>query len=333
MSEKILVFTKNWFGDVIMQTPCFRILKDNFPQSEIYAAIPAKTQWIVKDNPFINGVLTFDEKEETRSPFAKLAFINKIRKEKFTRVYLFHRSRTRAFIAWAAGIPVRVGYSVKGRGGFLTHPVPDSREPNHQTDYFVGLLKASGLHVPKQYFSEFHFSDYDAQKVEQLWDRIIPAGTKRVIALNPGANWEPKRWPVEYFAEAADLLAQDPRLEIVITGAEKDIPLAEQILKKVRKAKPVSLCGKTSLGELGALFSHCDVVITADSGPMHIASSVGVPVAALFGPTDSANTGPRGKSPALILQERANGNPDPAALMREITPEKVIRSIKEIGWI
>ncbi|MBI4972068.1 MAG: lipopolysaccharide heptosyltransferase II [Candidatus Omnitrophica bacterium] len=333
MTEKILIFTKNWFGDVIMQTPCFRILKDNFPNAKIYAAMPERTQWIVKDNPFINGVMAFNEKEETRSPLTKLKFIGQLRKEKFTRAYLFHRSRTRAFICWAAGIPVRVGYSVKGRRALLTHPIPDGGEACHQTDYFVGLLKASGLHVPKEYFSEFHFSDQDANKVERLWERMIPAGTKRVIALNPGANWEPKRWPVEYFAETADLLSEDPRAEIVITGAEKDIPLADQILKHVRKAKPISLCGKTSLGELGAFLSHCDVVITADSGPMHIASSVGTPVAAIFGPTDSANTGPRGKSPAIIFQENAAEKSDPQDLMRTITPEKVVRAIKEIGWI
>jgi len=333
MNEKILVFTKNWFGDVIMQTPCFRALKENFPDSKIFVAIPNRTQWIVKENPFVDGVLPFHEREEDKGLVAKIRFIARLRKENFTRAYLFHRSRTRAFMCIAGGIPVRVGYAVKGRGYLLTQAIPELEEKMHQTDYWIHLLKASGLHVPEEYFSEFYFSEKDRARIDRLWEEIIPSGTKQVIALNPGANWEPKRWPAEYFAQAADLLSDSGKVAFIITGAEKDIPLADQILKQVRKAKPVSLCGKTSLGELGAFLERCDVMITADSGPMHIASSVGTPVAALFGPTDSAQTAPRGKSPVLIIEEPMNGREDPQGLMRAIQPEKVVQAIRELGWV
>ncbi len=332
-SEKILVFTKNWFGDVIMQTPCFRILKENFPGSKLIAAMPARTQSVVKNNPFVDGVIPFDEKDADRGFIAKLGFSQRLRKEKFTRAYLLHRSKTRAMLCWMAGIPIRVGYDVKGRKAFLSKSVRVPAEPMHQTDYAVHLLKASGLHVPAEYFSEFYFSDQDAMRAEKWLEEFFPAGTKKVIALNPGANWEPKRWPAEYFARTADLLAGDDPVGFIITGADKDGPLAEKIIRSVHKAKPVSLCGKTTMGELGALLSHCDLMITADSGPMHIASSVGTPVCALFGPTESSDTGPRGKSPLLIMEERMDGKADPQALMRAITPEKVVKAVRELNRV
>ncbi len=338
MKEKILVFTKNWFGDVIMQTPCFKILKENFPQSSIHAAIPDMTRWILKSNPYIDGTISLDEREETRSPAAKLKFVMRIKEQRFTRAYLLHRSRTRAFLSFAAGIPIRVGYASKGRGYFLTVPVSEPKEPMHQSDYFVELLRQSGLNVPEKFYSEFHFSDQDRFRAEELWNQIIPSEIKRVVVLNPGANWEPKRWPAEYFGELADILAEDERMAFVITGAEKDKPLAEKIIQSAKKARVQNLCGRTSLGELGAFLSQVDLVVTADSGPMHIASSVGAPVVALFGPTDSGNTGPRGNGPVLIMQENRNGHDgssqqSPEELMRSIQPETVTKAVKDLGWI
>ncbi|MBI4398437.1 MAG: lipopolysaccharide heptosyltransferase II [Candidatus Omnitrophica bacterium] len=333
MSEKILVFTKNWFGDVIMQTPCFRILKENFPGSRLYLAMPARIQAVVKDNPFVDHVIAFDEKGPERNFFSKLGFVAHLVRERFTRVYLLHRSRTRAGLCRLAQIPARTGYDVKGRKAFLTQAITPSREILHQTDEAVYLLKASGLRVPEEYFCEFYFSDAEALRAERWIEELIPAGAEKIVALNPGANWKPKRWPVEFFAQAADLLAEKGRIAFIITGSGEDIPLAQEIISKAQKAAPVSFCGKTSVGDLGALLTHCDVMITGDSGPMHIASAVGTPVCALFGPTHSAHTGPRGKGPALILEETGDGNATSETLMAALTPEKVVGSIRELGWV
>ena len=108
MPEKILVFTKNWFGDVVMQTPVFRILKENFPGARLSAALPAATSEILRNNPFVDEVVPL------KGDWHLFGF------RKFTRAYILHRSRTRAFLTWMAAIPVRVGYATKGRRIFLT---------------------------------------------------------------------------------------------------------------------------------------------------------------------------------------------------------------------
>ena len=302
MSEKILVFTKNWFGDVVMQTPVLRILKENFPGSRLTVALPVNTSEILANNPFVDEVIPLE------GAWHNFSF------RYFTRAYVLHRSRTQAFLTWIAGIPVRVGYATKGREIFLTQAIPEPRESLHQTDYFVHLLKASGLKTPSESFSEFYFSEEAARRAEQF----VPEN-RGVIALNPGANWEPKRWPEEYFAEFADQLSESNHYSFIITGAGKDIPLAEKIVNTCKKAKPVSLCGKTTMDELGAVFSRCDCVITGDSGPMHIASSVGARVIALFGPTDSRSTAPRGKGKTRILSE---------STMQAIRPEQVVKAVE-----
>ena len=296
---KILVFTKNWLGDVIFETPAIKVIKKNYPSANIVCATPPRCEEILRKNPYVSDVIPFDERTTQRSFKDKILFISRLRREKFDKVFLFHRSFTRAFLAFLGGVKERIGYATKSRRFLLTRSVSNNDVDKHHLYYFLDLLRKAGLEVNVDPYYEFYFSEEDdRQAANLLSDKGFDLS--RLIAFNPGGNRANKRWPVHHFAKLADLLVERYRLSLVITGNTQDDPLASEIIHATRRAKPVSLCGSTRLGDLGAVFSRCRLVISGDSGPLHIAAGVGSNVLALFGPTDPRLTDLLGEGKMLL---------------------------------
>ena len=160
---------------------------------------------------------------------------------------------------------------------------------------------------------------------------------KSFAAFHIGANWDPKRWPSRHFARLADLLAEKCSLPVVLTGSRQDGRIASGVLGKMVKARRLSLCGATSLKVLGALFQKAAFVVSSDSGPLHIASGVGTPVVALFGPTCPRLTGPRGTGKKVVIQVVPEGYSVPwrgkdfpqGGWMEKIEPQTVFEKILE----
>ena len=151
-----------------------------------------------------------------------------------------------------------------------------------------------------------------------------------LVALNPGGNRANKRWPAHRFAELADLLLERYGCSFIITGHRQDDALASDIMHAAKRAKPVSLCGDTHLGELGAVFSRCKLVISGDSGPLHIAAGVGTNVIALFGPTDPRLTGPIGRGKNIVIRADGEGR-EPSMLA--IEPRRVLEVVEREGLL
>lgn len=332
----ILIFTKNWLGDVLFEVPAIQALRENFPEARIVALAPARCQEILQAVPFLDEVRVFDERASERSFFSKLRFILWVRRERFDKVFLFHRSFTRALLAWIGGIPERIGYETPKRRRILTKPVPTPRQILHQVDYFLVLLKWAGLRV--NFGAEYQFfyrSEDEAEARRILKENELEPGT--FVAFHVGANWEPKKWPRGNFSRLADLLAENFSCRIILTGSQKDEPIACEIREQAKSARLLSLCGQTSLGMLGALYRAAQFVVSGDSGPMHIASGVGTPVVALFGPTCPRMTGPRGTGKKVIIQFVPEGYPIPwkgktlpaGGWMEKISPEEVFQKIQQ----
>ena len=302
----ILVFTKNWLGDVIFETPAIRALKENFPDSYLIAITPRRCVEVLEVNPYVNEVIAFDEKEEDKSIFAKWRLIQNLRKRRIDKAFLFHRSSTRARIAYWAGARERIGYDTKGRGSLLTCAVPEHDGPIHDVQYFLDLLRQAGLWVQGDYHYEFYFSEEDRGKAQILLSEhsLEP---EKLVAINPGANWIPKRWPPEYFRQLAKRLIERFQIQVVLTGSVEDKPVADVVLNGGGSASMVSLCGKTTLRELGALFSKCRLVISNDTGPLHIGAGVGVNVVGIFGPTAPLETAPLGRGRNVIIHYAPEG--------------------------
>lgn len=319
---KILVFTKNWLGDVLFETPAINAIKRNFPDARIVCATPPRCEEILKNNPRVSAVVTFDERSTHAGWKEKLKFIAWMRREKFDQAFLFHRSFSRALIAWLGGAKQRIGYATKSRAFLLSRAVPDPDSDAHHVYYFLDLLKKAGFRVDVDPYCEFYFSSEDDRRAAGLLsDKGLDLSN--LVALNPGGNRSNKRWPAHLFARLADLLQERYGCSLVITGHLRDDALASDIVHATRRAKPVSLCGNTRLGELGAVFSRCRLVISGDSGPLHIAAGVGVNVLALFGPTDPRLTGPFGRGRNIVIQAETRDDKS----LSTIEPSRVLEVI------
>jgi lipopolysaccharide heptosyltransferase II len=192
-----------------------------------------------------------------------------------------------------------VGYATKRRGFLLTDLAEDSPEEVHKVEYFLNILKAAGIEAREKDY-EFFFGQSDREYVKKFLSKNGVREEDQIFVINPGGNWDPKRWPKGNYAEVADRLIDDYKAKVVITGAAKDVKLAEDIASAMKKS-PVIACGATTLKQLAALLERADLVIANDTGPMHIGVAVGSDVIALFGPTSPAITGPCGKGRYKVI--------------------------------
>ncbi len=334
----ILIVTKNWLGDILFEFPAIEAIRNRYPDAHLCAMGPSRCREILASHPAINQVLVFDERNEHRSLASRLRFIRRLRRENWDRAYLFHPSRTRAFLLLLAGVRERIGYGA-GRKLFLTHPVAEPEEPMHQVDYFLYLLEQTGLCVPENAAYRFYLSRRDQEAAKaMLGDHSLRSGAFACFHL--GANWEPKRWPVAHFAKLADLIFAESRLPILLTGGAQDSGLIAGMKQQVKKARLISLAGKTGLGELAAIYRHATFVVSGDSGPMHIASAVGTNLVALFGPTNPKLTGPRGTGDKVLLSYVPPGygapwfgKNIPEDWLSHIQPEEVLQALEEKKWL
>lgn len=341
-NKRILIFNVNWLGDVLFSTAAIRNIRYNFPDSYIACVIPPRCFAILRNNPHLNEIIVFDEKDQNKSILSKLGFVQFLKRKQFDTVFLLHRSSTRALLCRLAGIPERIGHYTKKRAFILTKSIhPPEKDSMHRIDYYLHIIKESGFKV-KDRHPEFFFSDEDVKIIDNfLHKELDGAGDNRkaalLIGLNPGGNWIPKRWPVGYWAQLADKIAQEFRANIVITGSDSDKELAGEISKLMKK-KPIIACGVFGLEQFAALCKRLDIFITADSGPLHIAHAVNTKnIIALFGPTSPKITGPIHDHSTVIIHKDVGckipcyvvdcGN---NRCMQAITPDEVIANIRSI---
>jgi len=277
----------------------------------------------------------FDERKEHKSILAKLKFIFELKRKKFDAVFLLHRSFTRTLITYLAGIPERIGYFTKKRGFLLTKRISaPNRDKIHRLDYYVNLIESCGIEV--EYRScEIFIPESAQQYITNLLDANKISKNDFVVVMNPGGNWDLKRWAKENFCELADRLVSQFNAKIVITGAEKDISLTQEI-SNLMKTKPTIFSGKTTLKQLAALLRRTNLVISADSGPMHIANALGSKLVALFGPTSADITGPYNRKNCIVIQSNVgcevpcyNLKCKENVCMKDIKPEMVLEKIKK----
>jgi len=335
---KILAVMKNWLGDLLFQMPALDLIKQKYPDALITCIAPERCREILEAHPAVSGFVPFDEKDTHRPLFPRFGFAFQLRKlGPWDQAYLFHRSKTRAFLLMLAGVKERIGFG-KGRKWLLTRPLLEPSIRMHQLDYFFDLMQKAGFEVPQEKVYQFF---YKAEDVTQAEDILKYEGLKpgmRYICFHLGANWEPKRWPGAHFAALADMISERWHSPIVVTGSQSDGPLFAEFMSKVRCAKIISLVGKTSLRVSAAVYKNAACLVTGDSGPMHIASGVGAPVVALFGPTDPKLTGPRGTGESIVLQYIPPGYTVPffgkdlpdENWLSHITPEEVSDAIERI---
>ncbi len=334
--KNILIFNVNWLGDVIFSTAVIRNVRRNYPNSFIACVVPSRCYPILKDNPNLDEVIIFDERDRHKSLMEKIRFIKLLKRKKFDVAYLLHRSMTRALICFLAGIPERVGHNSQKRGFLLTKKIkPPEENKMHRLDYYLDVIEKAGLRIEDRY-TEFFFSEEDV-KFAQEFLRKNKAQGHFVVALNAGGNWLPKRWPKENWAALADKLIEKLDVKVVFTGGPLDIRLVKEIEGLMRN-KPINACGLFNLKQTGAFLKKVDVFVTADSGPLHIANAVGAKkIITIFGPTDKIVTAPYPLKNVILLQKDV-GCKIPCyevacsdnRCMKAVSPDEVFTQVKTI---
>ncbi len=302
-NRRILIFNVNWLGDVLFSTATIRNIRQNFPDSFIACIIPSRCYSILKGNPHLDEIIIFDERDRHKSVLAQLTFVKLLKSKRFDTVFLLHRSFSRALICRLSGIPQRVGYYTKKRGFLLTKKInAPGKDSLHRIDYYLNIIEKAGLKVEDR-FPEFFISEDDRKFVDDFLSKEKIGKDDFLVAINPGGNWPPKRWPKDYWAALADRLITEFRARVIITGDHRDLPLALNI-KDSMKEKPIITCGVFNIKQLGALCKRANSFITADTGPLHIANAVGTKkIIAIFGPTSPEITGPYPLKNVIILRK------------------------------
>ncbi|MFN3479262.1 MAG: lipopolysaccharide heptosyltransferase II [Thermodesulfovibrionales bacterium] len=310
MNQKILIRSVNWIGDAIMTLPSIRLLKKKF-NSHISLLVRPSVKAVFEGNPDIDEFILYED--YYKGLIGRLRLASELRKEKFTMALLFQNAFDAALIAFLARIPERIGYSRDGRGFLLTRPVPFDNDDRriHHIDYYLNLIRHVIGNEDLDYSNPYIYLTLE----ERITVRKRLEGLKRpVLGLNPGATYgAAKRWLPERFAEVAGWFIKDTGGTVIITGSVSERPIADEIIKNInpdlRSSGAVhNLAGNTTLRELILLISECDLYLSNDSGPMHIAYAVGTPLVALFGSTDPNLTGPRGEG-AVVLRVDVECNP------------------------
>jgi len=338
-NKRILIVAVNWLGDLIFMTPAIRSIRRAYPGSFIACWVPRRGLDLLEGNPHLNAVIPLEAPRGFQGIFRWWPLIRRLKAERFDAAFLFHRSFSRTVAVWAAGIPSRIGYRTWKRGWLLTEAVdPPARDSVHKAVGYLRLVEAVGIKRDGFQY-DITIPPGDRQTVETLFAEWGIGLENRLVALHVGANWHLKRWPLNSFAQLADTLATRYGVQVLFLGDSGDLPLVQRILSKMR-TKPLVATGRTTFRQLAACLSRVSLLISNDSGPLHLGLAVGTPVVALFGPTDPKLTGPLDGAKAVILFGSI-GCPVPCyqlkcpvnLCMSEITVEQVLGAAEQVAGL
>ena len=342
---KILIRGTNWVGDAVISIPAMKEIRRLFPSAHIALLIRPWVRDVYSAVDFVDEIIDYDKDGVHRGLQGFFKLIADLRGRAFDLAVLLQNAFEAALIAWCARIPRRIGYARDGRSVLLTdaQPIDPAVRREHQAYYYLGILSAFGL--PALHLREHTDSlpdisigvrDTDRTAArEMLLSAGIHAG-ETVVGINPGAFYgEAKRWFADRYAAVADALAGRYRARIVIFGSPTDRSTAEDVAANMKHPSLI-LAGQTTLGQLMGLLKECQLLITNDSGPMHLAAALDVPQLALFGSTSEIATGPLSRR-AVVIKHPVDCNPcflrkcpTDFRCMKNISVQQVVEAAQKI---
>jgi len=299
--NRILVRGVNWVGDTVLSYPAVVGIRNLFPKAHLAVLAPEFLVDLWRIIPYVDETIPFSKGRGRVSLGEDLRLAMVLRKRRFDLSIIFPRSFHSAFQVYLAGIPVRIGFRDEGRSLLLTHPV--SRREDllqiHRTRYYEKLLEPLGG------CSTSRPPRIDLGEGERVWARERLKGLTEgfLIGMNPGATYGlAKCWPLERFGELGKRVAQRWGAKVLLFGKQEERPMGEQIAERMGPGG-INLMGETSLLQLAALLERCHVLVTNDTGTMHVAAAVGTRVVALFGSTNPKTTGPCGEGHTVVKRD------------------------------
>ncbi len=294
---KILIRATNWVGDAIMALPALRAVRNRFPDAQIAVLARPYVADIYRGQQICDELIPYDPRGDHAGLSGRESLVGELRSHKFDLALLLQNAFDAAWLTWRAGIPQRIGYARDGRSLLLTKPVPVPKRgeiPAHEQFYYLELIRRAGWLDTSGEEKCISLKLAPGLR-EQAESRLLAAGSRPKalrVAIGAGASYgSAKCWPPEKFTDVANRLTTQFDADVILFGTPAESSVSSAISAGLHRP-PIDLTGKTAIADLPALLSQCHLFIGNDSGAMHVAAAVGLPVVAVFGPTDPHGTAP-----------------------------------------
>jgi heptosyltransferase II len=343
---RILVTRYRFIGDTVLMIAFLRNLRRAYPDAVIDVLVGPVSGEVLADCPYINELIVFDTtrkhkyentKQEKKSFFS---YVKLLKSRKYDKTYVLKRSLSSAILMFLAGIPQRIGFNTEGRGIFLTKRVPYVND-RHEVECFLDVLRADGVEVKDNHLENW-VSQSSNDKIDGMFKGLNITDNLKVLIHATSGNVN-KQWSPGYFAEVINYLSNELGARVFYTGTQKDSAVYDGIRALIGEnlaKEPVNLCGKLSIADSTALISRMNMAVGCDSGTLHIAASLNVPVIGIYGPMNHVKWRAWGDiHEALHLNlpcipcELKKKCPRDIACLKELKPEMVIEKINTIAGI
>ncbi len=303
--QRVVLVKPCCMGDVLMSTPAIAALRKALPNSQIALAVGEWSRPAVANNPRLDGLIDTSVGGDDAILAQYMRLARYIRRGRFGTALVLDRSPLLNMVPYLAGVPVRAGLDSDNRGLALTHPVPcPSNKARHEVEWYLDVVRTLGLPAPSdQAYLEFYPTAEERAEAGRLLSKTEDAGEGGYVALhlgggaNPGMRLLSKRWQPERWARIADWLAETYGATILLLGgpSKEDLMAADAFqaaLFPATKPYVVNLVSKLDWGTMGTVIERCNLFLGHDTGAMHLATAVRIPVVAVFGPSDPVRFGP-----------------------------------------
>lgn len=291
--RNIIVRMPNWLGDLVMATPILTDLRHRWPEAKITAMCQGFLSTVIQEDPHIDEVFNF-KRPKWLNRQTREDILNPLKRGHYDLGILLTNSLSSAFWFWRSNVQNRMGYSTHWRSWLLDYPIPFpvERKCQHLVITYKMLLEPLGISI-SQTPPRLYLTPQEQQAAKEKLAQQGIQSSDLLIGINPGAAYgSAKCWLPERFKQLSQRLLDYPNLKILFFGDKSGAPLVDAICADLPPSRVINLAGKTSLRELMALIQTCHLFLTNDSGPMHVASALGIPLIALFGSTSDTTTGP-----------------------------------------
>ncbi len=289
--QRLLVKMPNWLGDVVMSLPAVESLRGLFPHAKIACLIKEGLADAVRNFNALDFTIAYEHGSGIQAVWKRLRTIRNVRRNFFDAVVLLTNSFESALWMYLSGIPLRVGYRTAGRGFLLTHSVRRNPSPGHQIQYYLDLVAALG-EAGEPSAPSVRISPRDREWADDFIRSMGVSSKETLVGLCPGAAYgAAKMWLGGRFIQVSRRICEHSSARFLVFGGKSDSEACSTVADGIGEMA-INLCGKTTLRELAALMERCALVISNDSGPLHLAAAAGTPVIGIFGSTDPTRTAP-----------------------------------------
>jgi heptosyltransferase-2 len=280
--ERLLILRLDRIGDVVLSTPVLRAARTAWPGAFIAMMVRSACRDVVDGHPDLNAAIVYDKEGAHKSALSTLGFAWGLRRYRFDTALVLHPSNRAHWIPWLAGIPRRIGYDRK-QPWLLTHRIPHDKHEGqkHESEYALDMLRIFGIEpgTPQPFVA---VDPAAKARIDQLLRTAHIGSGARLVAVHPSASCVSKRWAPERFAQVADQLTAKNGISICLIAGPQDRSFA-QAVERCMQQRVSNLAGQLSVRESAALLARCRLLISNDSGPVHLAAAVGTPVVDIFG--------------------------------------------------